>query len=253
MEEIKQQFIEIIKYSQGIPEPKVGNLLTRWYEAKKNIINHVLKGKLIYKTEEKVTFELDQREKSLRFKEFKDWIYYNLGNDALVDFLKFSEDAFYNNMTPEDYICENGVKIQKGTKIVKAFKFFEKNKDVLHDLQSKASRLIQEDKISGRLCFSVHPLDFLSTSENAHNWRSCHSLDGDYRAGNLSYMVDKSTFMCYLEADSDTNISNFPDDIKWNSKKWRMLLFLSNDWNMIAAGRQYPFKSQGALEVVRKE
>lgn len=253
MEEIKQQFIEVIRYSQDIPEPKVGNLFTRWYEAKKNIIENAFGGELIYKTEEKVTFELDQREKSLRFKEFKDWIYYNLGNDALVDFLKFSEDAFYNNMTPEDYICENGVKIQKGTKIVKAFKFFEKNKDVLHDLQSKASRLIQEDKISGRLCFSVHPLDFLSTSENAHNWRSCHSLDGDYRAGNLSYMVDKSTFMCYLEADGDTNISGFPESVKWNSKKWRMLLFLSNDWSMIAAGRQYPFTSQSALEVVRKE
>ena len=75
MEEIKQQFIEVIRYSQGIPEPKVGNLFTRWYEAKKNIIENAFGGELIYKTEEKITFELDQREKSLRFKEFKDWIY----------------------------------------------------------------------------------------------------------------------------------------------------------------------------------
>jgi hypothetical protein len=69
VEEIKQQFIEVIRYSQDIPEPKVGNLFTRWYEAKKNIIENVFGGELIYKTEEKVTFELDQREKSLRFKE----------------------------------------------------------------------------------------------------------------------------------------------------------------------------------------
>ena len=28
--------------------------------------------------------------------------------------------------------------------------------------------------------------DYLSLSENAFNWRSCHALDGEYRAGNLS-------------------------------------------------------------------
>lgn len=45
-------------------------------------------------------------------------------------------------------------------KLVKAFKYFEENSRSLEDIQNYASRIIQEDKIEGTLCFSVHPLDF---------------------------------------------------------------------------------------------
>ena len=127
--------------------------------------------------------------------------------------------------------------IPRGMKIVKSFKYFEKDEDTLADIQSAASMIIQEDKIEGKLCMSVHPLDFLSLSENTYNWRSCHALDGDYRAGNLSYMVDSSTVICYLKSDRDERLPNFPPEVKWNSKKWRVLLFFSNDWDMIFAGR----------------
>ena len=85
-------------------------------------------------------------------------------------------------------------------KLVRAFKFFETDKELLNEIQSVASMIIQEDKIEGTLCLSVHPLDFISSSENTHNWRSCHALDGEYRAGNLSYMLDKTTVMCYLNS-----------------------------------------------------
>ena len=73
----------------------------------------------------------------------------------------------------------------------------------------------------------MHPLDYLSLSENTYNWRSCHSLDGEYRAGNLSYMMDKSTVICYLKSNDDVILSNFGPEVKWNSKKWRVLLYFS--------------------------
>ena len=115
-------------------------------------------------------------------------------------------------------------------------------------------QIIQENTITGTLCFSVHPLDFLSSSENTHNWRSCHSLDGEYRGGNLSYMVDDCTFMCYLRSDGyDHQLPNFPHEVKWNSKKWRVLLYLSNDRTMLMAGRQYPFSSSTGMDRVIKE
>ena len=97
----------------------------------------------------------------------------------------------------------------------------------------------------------MRPLDFLSSSENTHNWRSCHALDGDYRGGNLSYMVDKSTIMCYLKSTKNEKLPNFPKEVPWNSKKWRVLLFFSNDWNMIFAGRQYPFYTESGLNFVK--
>ena len=92
-------------------------------------------------------------------------------------------------------------------------------------------------------------MDYLSSSENNYNWRSCHSLDGEYRAGNLSYMLDSSTIVVYLSPKEKAILPNFPDNVPWNSKKWRVLFFLSNDWNMLFAGRQYPFTSKNGINI----
>ena len=135
-------------------------------------------------------------------------------------------------------------------KLVKAFKFFEKDKSTLTEIQNMASQYIQENCMTGTLCFSVHPLDFLSSSENTYNWRSCHALDGEYRAGNLSYMVDSTTFMVYLKGADGVVIPGFPTNVKWNSKKWRMLIHAANDDELIFAGRQYPFASKPGIDTV---
>ena len=97
---------------------------------------------------------------------------------------------------------------------------------------------------------SVHPLDFLSLSENGHNWRTCHSLDGDYRAGNISYLLDDVTFIAYLKAQDNYYLPNFPTSIPWNSKKWRVLLHLSKDKNLLMAGKQYPLQLERGMQAV---
>lgn len=94
-------------------------------------------------------------------------------------------------------------------------------------------------------------MDYLSSSENTYNWRSCHSLDGEYRAGNLSYMLDKSTVICYLKGNNDVKLPMFPEDVPWNNKKWRVLFHISDNWDLIFAGRQYPFSSDAGMETVR--
>ena len=99
----------------------------------------------------------------------------------------------------------------------------------------------------------VHPLDFLSTSENTHNWRSCHALDGEYRSGNLSHMVDHSTVICYLKSGREEKLPNFPPDVLWNSKKWRVLFYMADRWDMVFAGRQYPFSTETGLDYVKNK
>ena len=148
-----------------------------------------------------------------------------------------------------------------GAKLLKSFKFFFEDSTECRKWQDKASILIGESKLEGKLCFSVHPLDFLSISENNLGWRSCHALDGDYRAGNLSYMVDTSTFICYIKSEKPTHLKDFPPDIPWNNKKWRVLMFVNNneaykghaDTIIMFAGRQYPFTSMAALNVAKDE
>lgn len=246
MDQIKSQVSRVISYSQNIPEPQVNDLINKWYNAKKQIIK-MFHGSLIYEYGY-VEFHLSDSVKSSKVTNFIDRVVNTYGNDALGKFVSENREGFFNNQVIKDY--DN---IPRGMKLVRAFKYFEpENKHLLETIQNEASQIIQEDKICGTLCFSVHPLDFLSSSCNTYKWRSCHSLDGEYRAGNLSYMLDSSTFMCYLKGQDGVEIPFFPPEVKWNSKKWRTLLYLSDNRDMMFAGRQYPFSTDNALDVIKQ-
>lgn len=250
MDTIKEQFNQVISYSQNIKIINSDHLFNQWKKNKDWFLDHT-GGELIYEYPEKVSFSLSTNERIVKIEQFVAKIRYDYLNDALADFIFAMKDCFFNNITTIDYyIPEQDKIIRKGIKIVRAFKYFVKDKNIRTILQNEASRIIQEDKISGTLCISIHPLDFLSSSENNHNWRSCHALDGDYRAGNLSYMADSSTVMIYLRSDNMMKLPNFPSSVPWNSKKWRVLLFFSNDKKMLFLGRQYPFFAEGAPEFI---
>jgi hypothetical protein len=192
-EDIKEQFKAVISYSQNIPDPKVDYLFREWESNKARFIKRF--GGLIYEHPTQVEFTLDPKEKLTRAMEFANSVSDAYNNSALAEFIDENLDTFFENKVSRTM----GQKIPEGMKLIKAFKFFESDKSTLRSIQDYASQLIQENKIKGTLCFSVHPLDFLSSSENTYNWRSCHALDGEYRAGNLSYMVDDTTFMVYLK------------------------------------------------------
>ena len=250
MEEIKAQFKKVIEYSQNIKDINVDVLFEKWKNAKKDFID-LMNGQLIYEWPEPISFELSEKDKNMRIDDFISLVDINWQNRNLADFLESQRQGFFSNQVEISYTDENGNIIPKGMKLLKAFKFFEKDAKALNDLQSAASMIIQENKVEGTLCFSVHPLDFLSASENTHNWRSCHALDGEYRAGNLSYMMDSSTVMCYLKSKRDEKLPNFPNSVPWNSKKWRVFLFFNQNYDMMFAGRQYPFSTQTGLDFIR--
>ena len=250
-ETIKQQVSAVLGYSQDIPEPQVDELIDTWQEAKRDFIE-LFNGELIYEFPRKVSFEIGPKEKMLRVQDFISLVRNTYGNDALADFIEMNKEGFFSNKVMNNYEHET-ITIMQGMKLLKAFKFFEDDAVTLNKLQSAASMIIQENKIEGTLCLSVHPLDYLSSSENNHNWRSCHALDGEYRAGNLSYMQDKSTVVCYLRSDRMERLPNFPPEVPWNSKKWRVLLFFSDSWDLLFAGRQYPFSTESGIEFVKND
>ena len=244
IDELKRQFKEVIQYSQGIPDPQIDSLFRIWEHSKARFIERF--GGLIYEWPGVVEFTLDPVEKKRRTQDFIDCVSNTFNNEELAEFLDLNLDSFFENKVSNS----GDKKIPEGMKLIKAFKFFESNKQALRDMQDIASQMIQENKIKGTLCFSVHPLDFLSSSENTYNWRSCHALDGEYRAGNLSYMVDETTFMVYLKNADDTYLPAFPTSVKWNSKKWRMLIHASTNDCIMFAGRQYPFSSKSGIDLV---
>ena len=256
MLELKHQVSRVLEFSQGIEGPKVGKILADWLDAKDYWIK-AMDGKLIYEYPQEITFELDVQTKKQMKEDFYDRIHDFYGRKTLADFIdSLSYEEFYGNVTHEEHKLwidgtDDYILVPEKFKVVKAFKFFVNDDSMLKDIQNEASMIIQKNIVSGILCLSVHPLDFLSSSENIHNWRSCHALDGDYRSGNLNYMMDEGTVICYLRAKKMAILPHFPEDVIWNSKKWRVLFHFSNDKNMLFAGRQYPFSSKIGIDLIK--
>lgn len=244
-EDIKEAVKEAISYSQEELDPQIDQLMADWEKNKQKFLDRF--GGPIYECPEVMTFNLDQKAKNIRLNELINYISCNCLNPDLGIFIEKNKETFFDNRV-SDAMDTDGV--VSGMKLVKSFKFFEDNKELLTEFQNRASQIIQEDKITGKLCFSVHPLDFLTSSENTHGWRSCHSLDGQYRAGNLSYIADSVTFMVYIKSENDVYLPAI--DQEWNNKKWRMLIYAAMDDSIMFAGRQYPFDAAGVLEKVRQ-
>lgn len=244
MQKIKEQFKSVIRYTQGIEDPQIDELFDRWFAAKKKFIDRF--GGFIYEHPVDIEFTLDEKEQQVMAIEFAHTVHETYNNPVLGEFIESNLSSFFENKVTGS--C--GEKIPIGMKLTKAFKFFEHDTKRLRSIQDEASQILQKNKIKGTLCFSVHPLDFLSSSENTYNWRSCHALDGEFRAGNLSYMIDEVTFMVYLKGADNIILPSFPVDVPWNSKKWRMLIHAHPEDEIIFAGRQYPFSSRSGINTV---
>ena len=249
-DEIKTAFDEVLCYSQNLSKVNTDFIFQKWLENKKFFIEHW--GALVYEIGE-VSFELDDIKKKELFENFLDFLNYTMGNQSMAHFVQTQGvEGFFQNAVQEDYEVSKDKTIPKGMKLMKALKFFENDLQALDYIQNKGSSIIQENCVHGTLCFSVHPLDYLSVSENPYHWRSCHALDGDYRMGNLGYMMDRSTIICYLRGADGIKLERFPDNVLWNGKKWRCLMhFAADPYNAIFAGRQYPFTAPKALEIIQ--
>ena len=197
-------------------------------------------GGLIYETPETISFELDEVSKYAKVEQFMAWVYHEVGEEMYQFFLD-NHDAILSNKLDHEYEgFPTGMKLSKV--------LMQKFGTDAEEVRQKLSMLIQSNKICGKLCISVHPLDYLSASENNHGWRSCHALDGEYRAGNTSYMMDYHTIIVYLKSeDKEVRLPRFPADVPWNDKKWRCYFYFDPENQLIYAGRQYPFHSDTAL------
>ena len=246
---IQEVFNKIMAYSQGMNVINTDDLFQNW-EKNKKYFRQLLGNELIYIHPIKITIDLDQEALEKKFDKLIASFYFSYPD--LNKFLRSNElDFIGNNKLSTSYQYKDII-IPAGMKITKAFKYFIKDSGDLRAYQDKASQFIQQKRIEGYFCLSIHPLDYISISENTNNWRSCHALDGEYRSGNLNYMSDNCTLIAYIIQDPNKKykLPNFPSAIEWNSKCWRTLLFFSQDQKMIFASGQYPFESDEILDTV---
>ena len=102
----------------------------------------------------------------------------------------------------------------------------------------EVSMLLNVKKISGNLSLSIHPLDYMTMSDNDCNWESCMSWRnfGSYRQGTVEMMNSPYVVVAYLS--SETPMRFF--DKEWNNKKWRSLYVVHPDF--IGNIKGYPYQ-----------
>ena len=142
-----------------------------------------------------------------------------------------------------------------GTKLGKVFLKYAKDSGLLEKIGQNEEQLnsvfsiflqsIRSEKLTFRI--SAHPLDYLLISENTTGWRSCHSIDGIHRAGNLSYLIDPSTVVAYVYKSFGEFMG-----ITWPRKMWRQLIFIDVDNAVAVFQREYPDRNKNFATTIRK-
>ena len=200
------------------------------------------------------------------------------------------DDCVLSYVTPEGKTKK--LQIQKGSKTIKIIKklldflkdfpvpasvqesYSENINEALRlfdDWRMEHSRIISDRIIKAKLCFSIHPLDFMTMSDN-QKWISCMNWrkKGCYRVGTVEMMNSNNVICVYLTTSEpfnfvlDNNHGDFDFDEKedyyktkeyeWNNKRWRQLIYLNKD--IIVSGKSYPYAndmvSKLAIEELRK-
>jgi hypothetical protein len=100
------------------------------------------------------------------------------------------------------------------------------------------SQVLNQKKLKGNLCLSIHPLDFMTMSDNASGWSSCMSWEdkGCYRMGTVEMMNSPMVLCAYLKGSTEMDL---PGQNTWNNKKWRELYIVTPE--IITNVKSYPY------------
>ena len=167
-----------------------------------------------------------------------------MGNDCIVHFPKSGKSMkLFKGMKPMKIIHRIVQEYDGDEQLFEAFRTW-------HSMQ------LNQKRMDGELCLSIHPLDFMTMSDNANDWKSCmrwgswSSYDtcleqghGDYCAGTIQCMNSPYIIVAYLH-NPDHKFYPFymNKEYEWNSKQWREL-FIVRD-GVINEIKGYPFQDE---------
>lgn len=147
------------------------------------------------------------------------------------------EDIIENKLSQELKLFNQ--RFGKGMKLSKALGKVcgsDKERDIV---QTEYSMSAQTFKASGKVVMSIDPFDILTMSWSPDNaWRSCHNIiDGEFRAGAVSYVLDKTTFISYVYKTKSTH--RYTNGIEVPNKSWRVMGYMSEN-HFVALSTHYP-------------
>lgn len=238
-------------------------LLRIWEESKKTLFEKVFGGNSLIK---EIPVKLDRPEREIRkdiaadrspeFYEtrikFLDKVDRELGysmrntiEDVLLDNYALSSQKSYGSFTFPKKNSDEYAKISAGTKVIRALKKINNEYNFITDEEMKAfevkySTFFNQKKIEGKLCLSIHPLDYITMSENDCDWESCMnwSYRGCYRAGTVEMMNSPYVVVGYLCSSTPMTLAGE----EWNNKKWRCLFIVHPD--ILTCIKEYPYSNK---------
>ena len=156
----------------------------------------------------------------------------------------YSGDSFVVNV-PND---GKPIQVQRGCKPVKILGKIAAawNIEGFEEFRLCHSRVLNQKMLKGELCISIHPMDFMTMSDNDCDWDSCMSWRnaGCYRRGTVEMMNSPCVVVAYLRAKEDMRFY----DKYWNNKKWRELFVVTQE--CICGVKGYPYCHTGLEDEV---
>lgn len=172
------------------------------------------------------------------YRKIKDLIY----DDFLAT--NIYDGADFDILLPngKNYKVRNGCKVSRVLgKLAAAF-----NLRGYEDFRIAHSMILNQKTLKGNLCISIHPLDYMTMSDNDCDWSSCMSWteEGEYRRGTVEMMNSKSVVVAYLTAKEPYQWNEY----EWSNKKWRQLFIVTPD--VICGIKGYPYCNEGIEKIV---
>lgn len=162
---------------------------------------------------------------------------------SLVSAEALYENTVYIAGSPVSIPLPNGkeYKITNGTKIMKVLSKLTSIWDLpgFEDFRICHSQIFNTKDKGGEVVLSIHPLDYMTMSDNDCDWNSCMSWrdEGGYRQGTVEMMNSPCVVVAYIEDKRPMRI--YPNH-KWNNKRWRELFIV--DKNMISEVKAYSYE-----------
>lgn len=133
------------------------------------------------------------------------------------------------------------VKVPEGAKVMRVLQKIAKEFDLpdFDIFRNHISRITEVRKSKIKFTLSIHPLDYMTMSDNVNGWESCMNWTqgpGSYRAGTIEMMNSPLVVVAYI-----TTKPYYPANtsIEWTSKSWRELIIVHP--NTICSVKSYPY------------
>ena len=156
----------------------------------------------------------------------------------------YNGDSFKLSYEGKTLMINHGMKI--GKLLGKLCDILNLDRNEYEKFRIIHSQFLNQKTISGELCLTIHPLDFMTMSDNNCGWNSCMRWQeggGEYRQGTVEMMNSPIVLEAYLKSNEDMEFyRRGGESMTWNSKRWRELFIVSD--KLLLGIKGYPYENE---------